>query len=122
MTSLCLLIVFANLLYSSEQAPYISPFRPKNERIYERVQMIDSITFENQDEYLANMISPYWNITYDEQLVIKQKMCNEFVDILVKTSRTWMIPIRYKLLRIIPSVCKSSAPLKINLSLVFQYL
>lgn len=75
--------------------------------------LINSLTPENQYEYLAKTIIPLWNMTYREQLKRKQKRCREIIDKIVSVSGNSKNLMTYTLLGIVPSVCESRTQLKL---------
>lgn len=62
------------------------PFKRKSKKIVQQQKnLIDKIDISNQYEILSDMVTPYWRISYEEELAIKQKRCNDVVhEVLLK--------------------------------------
>uniref|UniRef100_A0A1B6EL89 tRNA (uracil(54)-C(5))-methyltransferase n=1 Tax=Cuerna arida TaxID=1464854 RepID=A0A1B6EL89_9HEMI len=57
------------------------PFKMKSKKMREMQQnMISSINETNQHEILCNKITPYWELSYEEELESKQQTCEEIIN------------------------------------------
>lgn len=57
------------------------PFKRKSKKIVQQQRnLIDKIDISNQFEILSDMVTPHWRLSYEEELAIKQKRCNDVVN------------------------------------------
>lgn len=80
--------------------------RSKSVRIKQQ-NLIDNVSYENQHEIISDMVTPFWKISYEDELKIKQKMSEDAVQqIFLKTSKNTKMTDRRIVSDIIASVSR----------------